>query len=270
MLPLRDDIPSRTVPYVNYSLIVICVLVFLVQWLSAGLPQARLEERFGMVPARVVHPDVPLVREALAEYQGRLVRVELPLASSPLPAWMTLFTCMFLHGGWLHLIGNLWSLWIFGDNVEDRLGHVGYLLFYLASGIAAGLAHLVVHPDSAVPTIGASGAIAGVMGAYLLFYPNARVQMLVWFFYFVDIVVAPASLFLGMWFLLQFFQGTFALTGGAGGVAWWAHIGGFAMGFLVAALLRAIGETSPPVLERRFVRVPRGDWDRDRDRDARW
>jgi membrane associated rhomboid family serine protease len=141
------------------------------------------------------------------------------------------FTSMFLHGGWLHLLGNMLYLYIFGDNVEDALGHVRYLLFYLACGVAASVTHLALNLDSVVPTVGASGAIAGVLGAYFLLYPKAKVLTLLPIFIFIQIVEIPAFLFLGFWFLLQFISGTVASASqNAGGVAWWAHIGGFAAG----------------------------------------
>jgi hypothetical protein len=164
------------------------------------------------------------------------VRRELP--EPAIHPFLTVITCTFLHGGWLHLIGNLWILYIFGDNVEDRFGHLGYLVFYLACGFLAGLAHLITNLDSATPTVGASGAIAGVMGAYFFFHPHARVLTLVPVFLFYQLVELPAFVFLGFWFVLQFFSGTFALAGGAAsGVAWWAHIGGFVVGYAIAASL---------------------------------
>jgi hypothetical protein len=196
---------------------------------------------------------------AVVDRFGRVVQV-VPrtrvLADAPLSPWLTLLTCIFLHGGWMHFLGNMWFLFIFGDNVEDRIGHSGYLLFYLFSGVAASGAHLLSNPASDVPTIGASGAIASVMGAYFLLYPRALVLSLIPIVFFFHIVVLPAPVFLGVWFLLQFFQG----LGSVGsvqttGVAWWAHIGGFVFGFLVAAVLRTVGETRPPVEATR----PRAD-----------
>jgi membrane associated rhomboid family serine protease len=141
---------------------------------------------------------------------------------------------MFLHGGWMHLAGNMWYLWIFGDNVEDRLGRGRFVFFYLAAGVASVLIHFVTHPSSAAPTVGASGAIAGVLGAYMLAFPHARVVTLIPFFPFFQVVALPALVVLGLWFVFQFFSGLFALgfSGHAGGVAWWAHIGGFAVGYL--------------------------------------
>ena len=149
-------------------------------------------------------------------------------------------TAMFLHGGWLHLVLNLWFLWIFGDNDEDRIGHSRYLVLYLAAGTAATLAHVIANPASTLPTVGASGAIAGVLGAYFLAYPRARVTTLIPIFVFIHVAVLPAWVVLGMWFALQFLSGALSLAttqASAGGVAWWAHIGGFAAGFLLMPLL---------------------------------
>ena len=154
--------------------------------------------------------------------------------------WTPILTSMFLHGGWLHLILNMWFLWIFGDNVEDRLGHARYLLLYLAAGVAAVVAHVTANPDSAVPTVGASGAIAGVLGAYFVAYPRARVTTLIPIFVFIHIADLPAWVVLGMWFVLQFLSGALAVgttQASAGGVAWWAHIGGFGAGVLLMPLL---------------------------------
>ena len=151
-----------------------------------------------------------------------------------------ILTSMFLHGGWLHLAFNLWFLWIFGDNVEDRLGHARYLFLYLAAGVAATLAHVFANPGSTLPAVGASGAIAGVLGAYLLAYPRARVTTLIPIFVFIHVTVLPAWVVLGMWFALQFLSGALALAttqASAGGVAWWAHIGGFAAGVVLLPVL---------------------------------
>jgi membrane associated rhomboid family serine protease len=171
------------------------------------------------------------------------------------PGWATLLTCTFLHGGWFHFLGNMWFLWIFGDNVEDRLGHGGYLLFYLASGIGASVVHLATGPGSTVPTIGASGAIAGVMGAYLLLYPRSRVLVLVPIVFVFQFFVFPAAVFLGLWFVWQLFQGALAVGAvQAGGVAWWAHVGGFVVGLVVVAALRATGRLGPEPVPEVLVR----------------
>jgi membrane associated rhomboid family serine protease len=285
MIPLRDNIPSRTTPIVNYVMIGLCTLVFLVQ-LTESPGQATLVERFGMIPARVTHPDqrieIPAGVEPTGEYELRRTRdgqvVQVPVtrtimreaAPSPMPAFLTLLTCIFLHGGWMHFIGNMWFLWIFGDNVEDRCGHWGYLAFYLLCGAAASIAHLVTEPGSTIPTIGASGAIAGVMGAYLVSYPHARVMTLVPLLYIFYTTVLPAPVFLGIWFVIQFFQGVSQITAvETEGVAWWAHIGGFAVGagltWLLdrAQVLRSRITTVRPNTERigAYRMRPRQHWE---------
>jgi membrane associated rhomboid family serine protease len=167
-------------------------------------------------------------------------------------AWLTVLTSMFLHGGWLHILGNMLYLWIFGDNVEDRLGHVRFAAFYLFCGAAAALAHVYINPGSKVPTIGASGAIAGVMGAYFVLYPRSRVLALIPLFIIWEIVEVPAIFFLGLWFLMQFFAGVGSISDSpdSGGVAFWAHIAGFAAGSLAVVALRKpsadTGREPPP------------------------
>lgn len=231
MIPLRDTIPSRTVPIVNGALLAACVGVFVLQ-LLAGNGGAALVETFGFVPARLFHP------------------AEVGPGSFSLGA-VGLLASMFLHGGFLHLAGNLLFLWIFGDNVEDALGHGRYLLLYLGSGVLAALLQGVIAPSSLVPMVGASGAIAGVLGAYFVLYPHARVVTLVPLFFLFPLVEVPAFLFLLLWFLLQFWQGSAALvTSGkagaaAGGVAWWAHVGGFAAGIALLALLKPRRHPAP-------------------------
>ena len=212
MIPLRDTIPSRRFPFVNLGLIALNCVCFLFE-VSLGDDLASFIETFGLVPARF----------------------DLLSAAGVMP----LFSSMFLHSGWLHLLGNMLFLYIFGDNVEDRLGHVRYLFFYLLSGAAAGLAQAYSMADSVVPMIGASGAIAGVSGAYFLFFPTARVVTLVPIFFFIQIVEIPAVVFLFLWFLMQVFYGVAAGSGqhGMGGVAWWAHVGGFVFGMISAPLL---------------------------------
>src|SRR5204863_5588398 len=153
----------------------------------------------------------------------------LPLVAVALP----FLTSMFLHGGWLHLIGNMWYLWIFGDNVEDRLGHFAYLIFYLLCGLGAGIVHTILNYQTVVPSVGASGAIAGVLGAYVVSYPGAKVLTLIPIFIFVQFIEIPALIVLGLWFVMQFFNGAAALattSANGGGVAWWAHVGGFIIG----------------------------------------
>jgi membrane associated rhomboid family serine protease len=214
MLPLRDNIPSSRFPAATLGIIAVNVLVFLHE-LRLGPHLEQMMWTFGIVPARYTRAEV----------------AHLYTTSEQIFAF---FSSMFLHGGWIHLLGNMWTLWIFGDNVEDRLGRTRYVMLYLASGVAASLLHIYTNAGSQVPTIGASGAIAGVMGAYFRFFPTARVETLVPPFFFGPTFVLPAVLFLGWWFLLQFFNGALSLGSrgpGFSGVAWWAHVGGFLFGF---------------------------------------
>ncbi len=231
MFPLRDSIPSSRPPVVNVLLIAACALVFVFE-LSLGPDLERFLRAYALVPARLFHPGF---------YGASLLfNVKSALLS------------MFLHGGWFHLIGNMWFLWIFGDNVEDVLGHVRYLGFYLVCGGAAALGQAVVAPSSEVPMIGASGAIAGVLGAYLVWFPWARVKTLFFLGILFTVTELPAMLFLVLWFVVQFFSGTLALAaaGGAagpvgGGVAFFAHIGGFLAGAMVAVFLKGSGRVRP-------------------------
>jgi len=214
MFPLRDENPSRSVPVVTRVLIGLNTLAFVYE-----LMQGR-----GLTPFILTWAMIP-ERLTLAVRFGE---------ESALRPVLTIFTSMFLHGGWLHLIGNMWYLWIFGDNVEDRLGRFRYLLFYLAAGAVAALLHYATNPASEAPTLGASGAIAGVLGAYLAAFPRARVITLVPLFFFFRVMALPAALVLGLWFVMQFFLGALSLGygGSGGGVAWWAHVGGFAFGIV--------------------------------------
>ncbi len=207
MFPIRDHNPSDQTPYVTYALIAVNIIVFLMYWPLFADPRAlgQFFDNWALVPENVA--------------DGRNVH--------------GLMTSMFLHGGFLHLAGNVLFLWIFGDNLEEEMGHVGYLIFYLASGVAAGLAHVIAAPWSVVPTVGASGAIAGVMGAYLLFYPKARVDVLFIFIIIFKVFPIPAWVMLGVWFALQIFNGAGADMG-TGGVAYWAHAGGFLIGIVFA------------------------------------
>jgi membrane associated rhomboid family serine protease len=224
MIPLRDDQPTFSTPFVNYFLIVLNVVVFLWE-LSVGMQSQRALNsfmmEFGVVP-----------RHTLAVLTGHSYD---SLATAILP----LFTGMFLHASFLHVAGNMLFLWIFGDNVEDYLGHFTYLVFYLLSGLAAGATHILLNQASRLPSIGASGAIAGVMGAYFILYPRARV--LVWFPP-IFLFHVPAWLMLGYWFLVNFLSGTStAITETSqtsGGVAFWAHIGGFVAGVLMINVFR--------------------------------
>jgi membrane associated rhomboid family serine protease len=212
MIPLRDNIPSRTIPFVTYTLIVANVLAFLME-LSLGPNLERFVYIFGVVPQKVLY--------AVFEAPELIPYTVVPF-----------FTSIFLHGGWMHLLGNMLYLYIFGDNVESALGHFRYIVFYLSCGIAASLVHILFNSGSDIPTVGASGAIAGVLGAYFLLFPRARVVTLVPIFFFFQIIEIPALIFLGLWFFIQFLSGSMTIGSGvaAAGVAWWAHIGGFAVG----------------------------------------
>ena len=242
MIPLRDDNPTTTRPVVTIALIALCVIAFLFQ----GAARETLDDvtaHLSMVPARVSGEEDVILRVPYS--RGRAARIELPDAW--VPEWLTMLTCIFLHGGWLLLLGNVWILWIFGDNVEERFGRMRYLLLYLGTGGLASLTHFLSEPHSTLPTVGASGAIAGVMGAYLLLYPQARVLTLIPLGFLMHLTVVPAWVFLGIWFALQVVQGLFTLgVDGMGGVAWWAHIGGFVAGIAFAALLRRRDRLQPP------------------------
>ncbi len=248
MIPLHDDVQSHRTPLVNYSMIGLCTLMFGLQ-LSAGPGNGSIVEKMGMVPARLTAPvgeQVLVPDQMLIEtpFGQQLIDGFRPLDAAVVPEWLTLITCVFLHGGWLHFLGNMWFLWVFGDNVESRLGHVAYAALYLGTGIVAGLCHLIVNFDSTAPTIGASGAIAGVMGAYLFMFPGSRVMTIIPMLFLWPLIELPAPIFLGMWFLIQFWNGASGVLGQeAAGVAWWAHIGGFMAGLACAA---AVGRPRPP------------------------
>jgi membrane associated rhomboid family serine protease len=214
MIPLRDTNRSRTIPFITILFIVLNGVVFLFE-LSLGRQLTKLFFIFGVVPSHYFSSQY-------WERTGLLVGL------------LPLLTSMFLHGGWLHFLGNMLYLWIFGDNVEDRLGHWRFIVFYLVCGLAAALLHIITNPSSKLPTVGASGAIAGVLGAYLVLYPGSRVLTLVPILFFFQLIELPALLFLGFWFVMQFFSGAMSLTAGGdvGGTAWWAHIGGFCAGIL--------------------------------------
>lgn len=212
MIPLRDDNPSRTVPFFTVGLIVANVLVFLKQQVSPGGLELAIAQ-LSLRPYELIH------------------LVDLP-PSTPVPIPLTLLTSMFLHGGFLHLGGNMLYLWIFGNNVEDVLGHFRFAGFYVLCGLIAAMAHVVLNMDSPVPMVGASGAVAGVLGAYFVRFPAARIRVLLFFFLFIQVVYVPAVIVLGFWFLIQLLQASFGAMGTGGGVAWFAHIGGFIAGMV--------------------------------------
>jgi len=212
MIPIRDQIPTRRFPIVNYLLIVANIIVFVLQWLS-GPYQESLVYQFALIPQHF------LVGFTLGDISD-------------------VFTSMFMHGGLLHLAGNMLYLWIFGDNVEDSMGSVKYLAFYMFGGIIASLTHILTNPGSTIPTVGASGAIAAVLGAYLVLFPRARVLTFIPLGYFMRLTLIPASIVLGLWFVLQLIEGFLSFGGpDVGGVAIWAHVGGFIAGVVLGKLL---------------------------------
>ncbi len=242
MIPLHDDNPTTRFPYVTIGLIAACTLVFLWQ---QSLPPGAAQQvvySYGMIPA-------VLFGEA---------RLSADLAA--VPAMVSVLTSMFMHGGWMHLIGNMLYLWIFGNNIEDATGHGRFIAFYLLCGVAAAMSQALQDPASAVPMIGASGAIGGVLGAYALLFPRARVLVLVPLGFFITTIRIPALLVLGFWFVLQFVQSAMA-PAGAGGVAYWAHIGGFLAGLVLIVPLKGKGfalfGASRTKARRAVTRIPR-------------
>jgi membrane associated rhomboid family serine protease len=243
MFPISDDNPRIETPMVTWSIIAVCVLVFFWQ-LSLGTNGGEIAiYEFGMIPARLF---------GAAELDPELVVV---------PAWSTVFTSMFMHGGWMHLGFNMLFLWIFGDNVEDSMGHARYLIFYLACGTAAALAQAVVNPDSTVPMVGASGAISGVLGAYLLLHPHATIRTVIFLGLFVTMMHLPALIVLGLWFLMQLVSAALS-NSGAPGVAFWAHVGGFVAGMALVPFFKKRGvPLLQPSHHRAFqIERRRGPW----------
>lgn len=214
MLPIKDDIPTQRTPIVTIALIVINCLVFFYEIMQGGEGFVRFTYVWGLIPVELT------------------TGVELTPQAS-VSSLVNLFTSMFMHGGFLHLGGNMLYLWIFGNNIEDRLGRPKFILFYLASGIVAALVFIATSPQGEIPMVGASGAIAGILGAYLVSYPHARVVTVLFVFYFIRVTRIPALIVLGFWFVLQVFNGLPALGSSGGGVAWFAHIGGFLFGLAI-------------------------------------
>ena len=277
MLPLKDNNPTSRFPIVTVGLIAICVAVFISQLnfptnerlSEAGfghVDQSSLE--YGAIPYRITHPstgdcDIGAVGEfapgqfeagvvcpGTKDFDEAVARSQAdpgadlgPFQIDQKPWWETLFTSMFMHGGWLHIAGNMLFLWVFGNNIEDRLGRVKFLIFYLLAGLIAVYTQAFIDPSSTAPTIGASGAIAGVLGAYALLFPRARVLTLIFIIFFVTLVEIPALILLALWFILQFVPalGQVAVgSGGDQGVAYFAHVGGFVFGLAVAGAMLAV------------------------------
>ena len=221
MIPIRDEIKTHRTPIINYTLIAINVIVFLWLFLN-GNDIERIYNEYALIPANFLNGiDWGDIGD--------------------------MFSSMFMHGGWMHLIGNMLYLWIFGDNIEDRLGHVGYLFFYLAGGLAAGLMQIMINPSSQVPMLGASGAIAAVLGAYLVMYPNSRVYTFIPIGFFARLTLVRAVVVLGLWFLLQLLSGVGSLgASDEGGTAYFAHIGGFIFGLIIGWIFKKSGRDPQP------------------------
>ncbi|MCH7806406.1 MAG: rhomboid family intramembrane serine protease [Proteobacteria bacterium] len=227
--PLKDENPTDRPPIVTLSVIVICTLVFFWEKFSGQQGMAQIAYQYGLIPSNFLGLD------------------QLGRSSSGVSPTITLFTSMFLHGGWMHLIGNMWFMWIFGNNIEDELGHVRFILFYLVCGLAAAFLQMALNPESTIPMIGASGAISGVLGAYLLLYPRTKILTLIFLGFFITTARIAAGWFLGIWFGLQAFYAFASAPGDGGGIAFWAHVGGFMAGLGLIMVMRRGG---PPIFSR--------------------
>jgi rhomboid family protein len=231
MFPIRDDNPHFLTPYVTYGLIAANVLAWvLLQGFGTEPALSSSVCRLGLIPADLLQlapagASIPISPEAACVLTGTA-------------SWHTVLTSMFMHGGWMHLIGNMWFLWIFGNNVEDAMGHLRFIVFYLLCGIAAAALQTAFDPESMIPMVGASGAIGGVMGAYVLMYPRVHVHLLLILGFYVTTIAVPAYFMLGYWFLLQLVSGSIAIGAQGGGVAFWAHVGGFVAGAVLSVVFR--------------------------------
>ena len=236
VFPLKDYNPTRTLPVVTVALIVINALVFAYE-LTLGPDLNGFIAAFGATPYEITHG---------TDLVGR--SPQLPIVHTPGPpvVYLTIITSMFMHAGFFHIFGNMLYLWIFGNNIEDTIGHVRFVFFYLLCGIGAAAAHIATGPDSAIPTVGASGAVSGVLGAYLIAFPRARVLTLVFLGFFVRMTLLPASVLLIFWFVIQAFSGCASFGRSGGGVAWFAHIGGFVVGIILFKLM-TIGRPPPRI-----------------------
>ena len=220
MIPLHDDNPTTIKPIVTISFIITCVAVFFYQLSLPGSAERIFVYQFGAIPAVIFGEDSISFKHAV------------------IPAPLSLISSMFLHGGWMHLIGNMLYLWVFANNIEDAMGHRRFIAFYTLCGVVAALSHAITAPGSPIPMVGASGAISGVLGAYLLLYPRSSILVLVPIWVFIKVVRVPAALVLGFWFLIQILSGSASLSGGSGGVAWFAHIGGFIAGMVLIGFFK--------------------------------
>jgi membrane associated rhomboid family serine protease len=233
MFPIKDSLKPKTFPIATYSLIFINLTIFVIQLFFSNSELHAFYNLYGLTPIRIFQPEWGVIR------------------GLPESSWFTLLTSMFIHGGWLHLIGNLWTLFLLGDDVEDKIGTLNFTLLYFAAGLFAGLTHLFLFSGSAIPTIGASGAIAGVMGAFLYLFPRSKIYFLVPIFFFIDIWAIPAFFYFPFWFISQLFSGVLSLAGGGfGGIAFWAHIGGFIAGLYFLHHLMKAQDSTKPVFEK--------------------
>ena len=246
MFPIRDDNPTFQTPYTTYALIAANIVVWVfVQGLGSDPALARSLCELALIPGELLQT----VDEGTIIRVSQTMGCELGGESS----WVTPLTSMFMHGGWMHIIGNMWFLWVFGDNVEDAMGSVRFAVFYVLSGLAAAAAQIIADPSSAVPMVGASGAIGGVMGAYILLYPRVRVHMLIFLGFFITTIGVPAIVMLGYWFVVQLLSGVATAGATGGGVAFWAHVGGFVAGAVLIYVFRDA---------RLLERHPYHGWDR--------
>ncbi|MEW6477471.1 MAG: rhomboid family intramembrane serine protease [Actinomycetota bacterium] len=252
VIPLRDDNPTRAKPLLTIAIIAACLYIFAAVQPHQSGEEVEFLARHAAIPCEVVHAE-PISNNLSQQCDGQLMIPGLPGSIEPFPdknVFLAVVVSIFLHGSWLHVLGNMLFLWVFGNNIEERLGTIGYAVFYLAAGVAASLAHIATQPNSTVPVVGASGAIAGVMGAYLVLYPHARILTIVPLFIFLQFLYLPAFVVLLLWFVMQFF------TNPNTGVAVAAHIGGFIFGAAVGLFLRATAQPSPP----RGPSPPPPDW----------
>lgn len=231
MIPYKDENPAELTPIVTVGIIVVNVLAWLLVQGAGGNDAALAASvcQLGLIPGELLRTVPPGTAVPLGAGLHCVLSAE--------PHWSTVLTSMFMHGGWIHLLGNMWFLWIFGNNIEDSMGHARFVVFYLVCGVIAALTQMVVDPHSAVPMVGASGAISGVMGAYVLLFPRVRVHTLVWLGFFVTTLTLPAYLMLGYWFVYQLLLGTVGVLAQVeGGTAFWAHVGGFLAGMALIRL----------------------------------
>lgn len=253
MIPIRDDNPHFLTPWATWAIVGLNVLAWIfVEGFGREPALSRSVCTLGLVPGELLQTIAAGTRVQLGPASWCVVTGQAD--------WLTVFSHMFLHGSWLHIIGNMWFLWIFGNNVEDAMGHGRFVAFYLLCGLAAAGLQVLSSPDSAIPMVGASGAIGGVMGAYVMLYPRVRVEMLFWLGFYVTTFSIPALWMLGYWFLVQLIGGVGSMAGSGGGVAFWAHVGGFVAGALLVLLFR------DPVL---LARHPHYGWRQRADRNRR-